>query len=157
MSGAEAVRYGTTGPAVAAFGHVESTSLPIAATVERLRNAIEAAGLWVLQEIDPQAILAKGGHSIMPVRQILFFHPDLMVRLLEADPAALLEAPLKFAVMALPDGTVSVRWIDPAAPFARYGSTALAALGRELAVTCGRIAAAALAPLGEAEHPDAVP
>ena len=67
-----------------------------------------------------------------------------MARLMRADPAALLEAPLKFAAMALPDGSVSVRWFDPAIAFARYDNPALAELGRELAALCERIAAKAL-------------
>jgi uncharacterized protein (DUF302 family) len=128
------------------FDHGRVCELPFATTVERLRAAIEANGLWVLHEIDPQAIVARAGHQIGLTRQILFFHPDFMVRLLAADPAALLEAPLKFAVMEL-DGAVSVRWLDPAIGFARYGNAALAEVGRELAVVCERIVDAALVPV----------
>ena len=138
------VKYGDTGPAVASFGHVRITKLAFPAVLDALRESIKSDGLWVLHEIDPQAILSRAGLVIGVARQILFFHPKLMVRLLQADPAALLEAPLKFAVMELADGTVSVRWFDPAVAFARYGNPALAALGQELAATCERIAAAAL-------------
>ena len=67
-----------------------------------------------------------------------------MVRLLTADPAALLEAPLKLAVMAMPDDPVTVRWIDPAAAFGRYDDPLLAELGRELASSVDRIVATAL-------------
>jgi hypothetical protein len=44
-------------------------------------------------EIDPQAVLQRAGHSIGAARQLLVFDPDLMVRLLQADQSALLEAP----------------------------------------------------------------
>ncbi len=117
---------------------------PLPDVVARLREAIEAADLWVLHEIDPQALLERGGYAIRPARQILFFHPPLMARLLAADPAALIEAPLKFAVLDLPDGAVSVRWNDPAAAFARYGNAALTTLGQEFASVCEQIAAVSL-------------
>jgi uncharacterized protein (DUF302 family) len=142
--GDEVVRYGTTGPEAASFGHVRICALPVATVIERLRHSIEAAGLLVLHEIDPQAILGRAGLKIDAARQLLFFHPRLMARLLRADPAALLEVPLKFAVMALADGTVSVRWLDPTGAFGRYGNAALAELGRELAGIFEAIAADAL-------------
>ncbi len=129
---------------VAAFQRARTTPLPLPTVIERLRSAIAASGLWVLHEIDPQAILARVGHDIGAVRQILFFHPDRMVRLLGADPAALLEAPLKLAIMALPDGSASVRWTDPALAFGRYGNPALSQLGQELATLCEKIVTEAL-------------
>ena len=145
MSPAEAVDYGTTGPAVASFGHVRTVESPLTVVAERLRQAIEASGLWVLHEIDPQAIVARAGYMIDSTHQILFFHPDLMARLLRADPAALLEAPLKFAVMSLPQGGVSIRWLDPATAFARYSHPELDALGKELTAICETIAAKVVA------------
>ena len=130
------------GEAVAAFQHARTTVLPFEEVLTQLRQAIEAAGLWVLHEIDPQKVLQRGGYDIGPARQILFFHPDLMVRLLRANPAALLEAPLKLAVMQQPNGTVSIRWHDPAAAFGRYGNPALADLGQDLASRCEQIVTA---------------
>jgi uncharacterized protein (DUF302 family) len=91
-----AIVYGEAG---AAFQHAPTTALPFDEVLTRLRQAIEAAGFWVLHEIDPQKVLQRGGYDVGPARRILFFHPDLMVRLLQANPAALLEAPLKLAVM----------------------------------------------------------
>ncbi len=133
------VAYAEFGEAAASFQRSRVSRLPVADVVARLRKAIEAADLWVLHEIDPQMLLRRGGYAIGAGRQILFFHPRLMARVLAADPAALLEAPLKFAVLELPGGAVAVRWIDPAAAFARYGSRALADLGRELAVACEEV------------------
>ena len=109
------------------------------------RDIISQADFWVLHEIDPQAIVARAGYMIDSTRQILFFHPDLMARLLRADPAALLEAPLKFAVMSLPQGGVSIRWLDPATAFARYSHPELDALGKELTAICETIAAKVVA------------
>jgi len=141
---ATAVAYADFGAAAASFQRSRTCTLSVPDVVARLRSAIEAAAFWVLHEIDPQLLLQRGGCAIGAARQILFFHPRYVVRLLAADPAALLEAPLKFGVLELPDGIVVVRWTDPAAAFARYGSTALADLGRELAEACEEIATASL-------------
>jgi uncharacterized protein (DUF302 family) len=130
------------GKAAAAFQHDWTTALPFKAVLTRLRQTIEAAGLWVLHEIDPQKVLQRGGYEIGPARQILFFHPDLMIRLLQANPAALLEAPLKLAVMQQPDGRTMIRWHDPAAAFGRYGNPVLTEMGQDLASRCRQIVTA---------------
>ena len=140
------VEYGATEEAVLLFMHSLDCSCSLPTLIARLRRAIEAEDFWVLHEIDPQALLSRGGFSISPARQILFFHPRFMARLLTAHPAALLEAPLKFGILELPDTHVTLRWIDPATAFARYGNAALSDLGRELAEACEKIATAALAP-----------
>jgi uncharacterized protein (DUF302 family) len=105
----------------------------------RLKVSIESAGFWVLHEIDPQGLLKRGGYEIRAARQIMFFLPRFMARLLRADAAALIEAPLKFGLPELPTGDVSVRWTNPAIAFARYGNNALRDLGEELAAACDSI------------------
>lgn len=115
--------------AAASFQRAMTCKPHLERVTANLRQGIEANDLWVLHEINPQQLLSRGDYSIGAARQILFFHPRLMVRVLAADPAALLEPPLKFAVLALPDGGVSVRWMAPAAAFARYAHPALLAWG----------------------------
>jgi uncharacterized protein (DUF302 family) len=110
--------------------------MPVEEVVTRLKERIVAADLWVLHEIDPQMLLHRGGYQIGPARQILFFHPRLMSRLLAADTAALLEAPLKFAVIGFSERRTGLRWLDPREAFSRYGSHTLAGLGNELAGIC---------------------
>lgn len=130
------------GEAAAAFQHTRIVILPFEEVLTRLRQAIEATGLWILHEIDPQKVLRRAKHEIGPARQILFFHPDIMTRLLQANPAALLEAPLKVAVMQRPDGQTEIRWHDPAAAFSRYGNPVLTDMGQDLASRYGQIVAA---------------
>jgi uncharacterized protein (DUF302 family) len=132
------------GEAAAGFQIFRVSNAPFEEVIWRLREAIEATGFWVLQEINSTMLLKRGGYGAAPVRQILFFHPRFMARILEADSAAVLEAPLKTAILELPGGIVQVRWTDPAALFARYGSEPLAELGRELAVACEEIADATM-------------
>ena len=108
-------------------------------TLVRLKEAIQAEGLLLLHEIDTQMILGRGGYAIPSTRQILFFHPRYMVRLLEADPSAVMEAPLRLLVMEMPDGTVVLRHPDPDAALAPYAG--LASLGSELSLILMRILA----------------
>jgi uncharacterized protein (DUF302 family) len=146
MNAISSIHYSHPGTFAGSFQQSSETPAPFATVIEALRREIGTAGLWVLDEIDPQQVLLRAGHVIGPVRQILFFHPDLVVRLLRTDPCALLEAPLKFVVIELPGGVVSVRWLDPLIAFARYGHPELAYLGKELSLTCRRIVRSALAP-----------
>ncbi len=112
-------------------------------TVERLKSEIAARDLWVLAELNPQMLLAKGGYAIRPARQIFYFHPRYMSRLLGTNAAAIVEAPLKFVVLSPDGGPVSVRHPDVAASFSGYaGMTDLAA---ELATLTREIAVAATA------------
>lgn len=120
---------------IGSFRHERHITSHLPQLVADLRTAIEEAGLWVLHEIDPQALLRKGGFTIPAARQILFFHPGLMVRLLEEDSAAILEVPLKFAVLEQAD-QVRVSWLDPETAFARYGNDKLTGLGQELGRIC---------------------
>jgi len=126
------------------FQRSRDSSLAVETVVAALKRAITAADVWVLHEIDPQALLRRGGIEIAPARQLLFFHPRYMKRLLDADPAAGLEAPLKFLILTDGPGVV-VRWFDPVASFGRYGNEALRSLGLELSALCEQVADAALA------------
>ncbi|WP_188131261.1 DUF302 domain-containing protein [Mesorhizobium sp. NFR06] len=88
-------------------------------TLQRLRDAITAAELWIIHEIDPQALLEKGGITTIRLRQLLWFHPRYMARLLLTDPGAVPEAPLKFVVSEQAAG-VTVRALNPVVVFSPY-------------------------------------
>jgi uncharacterized protein (DUF302 family) len=135
------VAYASPGTVSNEFQRGRICPLPLSDVLWRLREAIEVADLWILHEIDPQLLLRRGGYEIGTARQILFFHPRYVVRMLAADPTSLPEAPLKFTLLALADGTTMLRWFDPAAAFGRYGNPALSALGIELAELCEKLAA----------------
>lgn len=117
------------------------SAFDLEATITRLKAEILARDLWVLAELNPQMLLAKGGYEIPPARQIFYFHPRFMSRLLAANAAAIVEAPLKFVLLSPPGGPVSVRHPDIAASFAGYEG--LSALATELAAITSHIALAA--------------
>jgi uncharacterized protein (DUF302 family) len=134
----------TYGPAsIPAFQTAIRSRLGFEGTLVRLREAIAAHDLWLIHQIDPQMLLARGGYAIAPARQLLFFHPRYAARLLAIDPAAVAEIPLKLVVLQMPDGGVTVRHPDVAAQFARYPG--LAALGAELAGLTRALSAAVAA------------
>jgi hypothetical protein len=83
--------------------------------------AFAAADLWVFHEVDPQILLVREGFEIGAARQILFFPPALMARLLATDPPPRIE------------------WSDPSATFVRYGNEGSAQLGHNLVEASDRI------------------
>lgn len=124
--------------AQASPGQVQHVSpLNFESTLARLEAAIEAEGLWILHQIDPQRLLARGGYAILPARQILFFHPRFAARILEQNPNGLMEAPLKLVVLQWPDGRVTVSHPAVEPSFARHPG--LDTLGAELSMICRRV------------------
>ncbi len=138
----QAVTYADPAP-TPVFQRFAVSNLPFEATLTRLKEAIQAEDLWLIHEINPQMLLERGGYRIHATRQLLFFHPRYMVRLLEKDPNALVEVPLKLIIMQMPDGSVTLRHPDVATAFARYKG--LEALGIELEIICQRLMASVIA------------
>jgi len=127
------------------FQAVVTSTLDFDGTLARLKQGIEAADLWLIQEIDPQMLLRRGGYLIAPARQLLFFHPRYVVRLLAADPAAVVEIPLKLVVLQMPDGSVTVRHADVRSQLDRYPG--MHALADELAAISARLLASVAPPI----------
>ena len=119
------------------FQHVVTSRLDLEATVEHLKQKLAELDLWLIHEINPQMLLERGGFKIGPARQLLFFHARYVVTLLNTDPSALSEIPLKLIVLQAPDGSVTVRHTDVNSLLGRYAgldslSAELAKLSREL-------------------------
>lgn len=106
-------------------------------TLGVLRERIIAADLMVLHEIDTQKIIARAGVQSEGLLQILYFHPRYMKRVLEANPAAVVEAPLKFVARETAEG-VRVHRLSPRFSFGRYEG--LRELGEELETLAATIA-----------------
>lgn len=75
--------------------------------------------------------------QIFPARQLLFFHPRYMSRLLRADARAIPEVPLKIVVMSDAAGSVFLRGPNISLALDRYRG--ICQLGEELAVWCADI------------------
>jgi uncharacterized peroxidase-related enzyme len=96
----------------------------IAAVAEKVRDQIKNADLWVLHEIDVQATVARADLKIRPMRQILYFHPRYMARLLALDERAGYAAPLKFTLCESNDGAATeIICMRPSIQFAPFPCT----------------------------------
>ena len=135
--------FGQPGTAAAEFQFDGNSRRPFPEVLAALRQAIDRAGMKTLHEIDRQGALGSIDQVIGGARLLFFFHPQLLARLLGIDRSAIVEAPLKLAVLEMPDASVSIRAADPAIALGRYGNAALASFGQELSEACGRIIRAA--------------
>lgn len=105
-------------------------------TIDRLKKAIEQQDLWLIHEINPQALLARADMAIGKARQLLFFHPRYMEKLLLADARALPEVPLKIVLVETADGKTILRGPDIRKALAHYhGMSELAAELEKLLIT----------------------
>ncbi|MGI4795444.1 MAG: DUF302 domain-containing protein [Janthinobacterium lividum] len=135
--------FGQPGTAAAEFQLCVNSWRPFSEVLASLQEAIDQAGMKVLQEIDPQGALRSIGQTIGGARLLFFFHPKLLARLLEIDSSAIVEVPLKLPVMEMLDGSVSIRAASPVIALERYGNPTLADFGQELSEACDRIMHAA--------------
>jgi uncharacterized protein (DUF302 family) len=92
--------------------------MTFATAVERVREALAAAGFGVLTEIDVKATLKKKLDVDGPDYLILgACNPPLAHQALEAEPMIGLLLPCNVVVAAQPDGSVCVAAIKPEAMF----------------------------------------
>lgn len=75
------------------------TSLPskysVKETVDRLENILAAKGITVFARIDQQAEAEKVGLKLLPLELLLFGNPKAGTPIMEAEPLAALDLPLK--------------------------------------------------------------
>lgn len=144
MSDRSKLEFGTAGTEAATFQYTATSARPFADVVSSLETEIDRAGLKLLYQIDVQQALAGAGRATGGFRLMFFFHPTLVIRVISADVAAMVEAPLKLAVAEMPDGTVALRMAEPSVAFGRYGNAALSELGAEMSATIRRIIGASI-------------
>ena len=89
-------------------------------TVELLTVAIEEQNLMVLKEINAQQMLKMVNMQVKGMKQLLFFHPRYMKKIMQANPMGSIEPPLKIAIMERPDGGVVVKYIRPSFLLGKY-------------------------------------
>jgi len=89
-------------------------------TVDILKGAIEEQNLMVIHVVDAQKMLRMAGKKVNGMKQIFYFHPKFMKRVMEANKSATIQIPLKFIVMEKPDGKVIVRYFQPSKLLSSY-------------------------------------
>ena len=93
---------------------------PVAATVARLTELIATKGMTLFAVIDQQAAARGAGLELRDTTLVLFGSPTAGTPVMEAEPLAALDLPLKVLIWA--DGNrTNVTYFSPAAIAARYG------------------------------------
>ncbi len=113
-----------------------------AATVERLDNALQKHGITPLLRLDHATAAADVGIALRPLLLILFGDPRVGTPLMQRNPTAAIDLPLKMLVWEDITGDVHVGYNDPAWIRTRHGlgempgvSGKMVALLHDLAVT----------------------
>lgn len=97
-------------------------------TVDILKGAIENENLMIIFEIDGQKMLRMAGKEVNGMKQLFYFHPRYMKRVIEANKEAGIQIPLKLIVMEKPDNKVVIRYFLPSTILNKYdGETEISA------------------------------
>lgn len=98
-------------------------------TVDMLKGAIEQQNLMVIHEVDGQKMMQMAGKKVGGMKQLFYFHPSYMAKVLEANEMAGIAIPLKVIVMEK-DGKTMVRYFLPSTTLKPYKGTE--AIAKEL-------------------------
>jgi len=112
------------GPKPPSFLVTTASKYDFADTVDLLKGTIEEQNLMVIKEIDAQQMLRMVDVKTGGMKQILFFHPRYMKKIIAANRNAGIVPPLKVIVMERPDGKVMVRYVQPVHLFEGYDGLA---------------------------------
>lgn len=132
---AMAVPYGgalAAGPGALPETRVVNVGKPFDALVLRLEQAIKDNNMALVAQASASRGAASRGVKIPGNAVLMVFRNDYAVRMLEANVAAGIEAPLRIYVTEQADGSTSVSYPLPSAVFSRYGDPRIDDLAREL-------------------------
>ena len=103
--------------------HVEHQLLPLpfGQVYSTLKQRITDHGFLLLHEIDTQAIVAKLGITIPPLRQLLFFEPKYIAQIMAGDPLAINDIPLKLVLQEVDAHTTQLSFKNPVGSLQDYG------------------------------------
>jgi len=110
----------------------------------RLEDAVTANKMGIVARASASKGAAARGIKIPGNAVVGVYRNDFAVRMLEANVAAGIEAPLRFYVTEDAAGTATLSYRKPSAVFAPYDGDALAEMARELDAIFARIAADAV-------------
>lgn len=79
----------------------------------KLKGRIEQNGFLLLYEINTQKIVSKYGVVIPELVQLLFFEPKYIDQIMQKDPLAINDIPLKIVIRDLGDGSTELNFQNP--------------------------------------------
>src|ERR1700685_1018852 len=85
----------------------------VAATIERLEALLKARGVMVFARIDFSGDAARAGLTLRPQQLLIFGNPKAGTPLMQAEPAAGLDLPLKALVWQDADARTWIAYNDP--------------------------------------------
>ena len=127
---------------------VMTTSQSYQELVDSLNDAVTANKMGLVTRASATVGAAKALNKTIPGNMVIgVYRPDFAVRMLEASPAAGIEAPLRFYITENDDGTATLSYVEPSTVFAPYtdGGQELIDMAKELDVIFAKIAADATA------------
>jgi len=92
-------------------------------SVDIIKGAIEEQNLMVIHVVDGQKMMRMAGKQTKGMKQIFFFHPKYMAKVLAANKMAGMAIPFKMIVMEKPDGKVVVRYMMASTALKQYKGT----------------------------------
>jgi uncharacterized protein (DUF302 family) len=133
-------------PSAGQEGRITAVSrTPFARVASALEGAIADEKLALVCHANAQRGAQARGVSIKGNQVMMVFRNDYAVRLIEADPSAAFEAPIRIYVYENADGTATVMYVPPSVLLAPYRHVAVRAIGAELDPMFKRIVDRALA------------
>ncbi|WP_456377812.1 DUF302 domain-containing protein [Thiolapillus sp.] len=111
-------------PALAAEGlMVVGSSQSVATTMDRLEKIVAGAGFSVIARVDHGAAAKGVDIDLRPVELLLFGKPKAGSALMQSQPTAAIDLPMKYLVWEDAGGKVNIGWNDPAWIAVRHGIT----------------------------------
>lgn len=118
---------------------------PFARVAAALEQAIADQQMGLVCHANAQQGAAARGVKIPGNQVFLVFRNDFAVRLINADPRAAYEAPIRIYLYENPDGTATLAYVKPSALLRAYGHPEVAKVGAELDPIFEKIVARAMA------------
>jgi len=99
---------------------VKEFEMPFDAVCLALTRKIKSEGFLLLHQINTQDIVSKHGIAIRPLKQFLFFHPTYIKQIVQQDPLAINEIPVKIVVYDQGNGSICVSFPNPVTNLKEY-------------------------------------
>jgi uncharacterized protein (DUF302 family) len=135
--------------ALASAAHAQTAALPspygFDETLARVERAVDGNDMFKVATASASRAAASLGIAMPGDAVVLVFRNDFARRILAADPAAGIEAPLPIHISETKTGTV-IAWKRPSDVYRPYPTPEIAKAARELDAIFAKIAADALLP-----------
>ena len=98
-----------------------ASSHSVAETVDRLEALLRERGILIFARIDFSGDAGRAGLTMRPEQMLIFGNPRAGTPLMQAEPAAGLDLPVKALVFADGAGKTWIAWNDPQYIVRRHG------------------------------------